>query len=429
MDPYITTSGASKGMLWSMYDKLAERDVKMNVIPWLATSWKTLNDTTWQLALRKGVQFHNGEKFDAAAVKFSIERYTNPKLKNGYASLLKPVKAVNAVDDYTVNIVTDAPYALMMEVLSTYCEMLPPKATTANGVTTPIKTPIGTGPYKFVKWQPGTGLTVDAAGPHFSGQPHAKQIQWLVVPENATRLVDLKTGGADLISNVPPLQQKQVTSGGNTISRATSLSSLIVVMSLLKEKPFNNVKVRQALNYAVNKDEIIAKVLNGAATPLSGPFAPGIPGYDPKLKPYPYDPAKAKQLLAEAGYPNGFDLTLSGPNGRYLEDKLVVEAIGGQLDAVGVKTKVDVVGDWPTFVKGIIGRHLQAFFFAQGGILTDATASINWDSTKKGIAWQGYSNSEVNTLIETAPKTLDSQKRNAMYRKMTDLIYQDAPWL
>lgn len=428
LDPHVTTSGASKGMMWAMYDKLLERGPDMAMIPWLATEWTVIDDTTWEFKLRDEVYFHNGEKFGAEHVRDTITRFKDPELKNVYAGQLAKVTEVEVVDPLTVRIKTDGPFALLAEVLAGYCEILPTAIT--SGEVDPGQQAIGTGPYKFVEWTPGDKMVMDAADrPHFSGQPKLQRLVWRPVPENTTRVVDLKTGAAHIITNVDPVQVQEVEDDPATrVMAFRNLSSQIVVLNMLKVEPFNDVRVRQALNHATDVDTIIETIMAGAAYRLAGPFGPGIPGHDPEMQPYAYDPEKAKALLTEAGYADGFDVVLTSPNGRYPNDKLASEAIAGMWSEVGVRTTVQVM-DWSPFVEGVIGKTHDAFFFLQIGVPLDASLSINFDSDAQGAAWQGYDNPEANRIIQEAVTVLDEAERNAMYTDLGQILYDEAPWV
>lgn len=428
LDPHVTTSGASKGMMWAMYDKLLERGPDMKLIPWLATSWRVLNDTTWEFKLRDNVFFHNGEKFGAEHVRDTITRFKSPTLRNVYAGQLRPVKDVEVVNPLTVRIHTDGPFALLAEVLSLYNEILP-KAIT-SGQVDPTKQAIGTGPYKFTQWTPNQRMVLDFADrPHFSGQPKVRRLVWRPVPEAATRLVELKTGAAHLITPVDPIQIPELEATKNVeILTFRQLSSQIVVLNSLKVRAFQDVRVRQAMNHATDVDSLIRSVMRGAAYRLTSAFGPGIPGYDESLRPYQYDVDRARQLLTEAGFRDGFEVTLMTPEGRYLNDRLASEAIAGMWSRVGVRTRVQVM-DWSPFVQGVLGKTHDAFFFQQVGVLLDATTSINFDSERKGAAWQGYHNDEANRLTQDAVKTLDANRRNDMYKRLNQILYRDAPWV
>jgi peptide/nickel transport system substrate-binding protein len=428
MDPYVTTSSASKGMVWTIFDRLVYRDLDLKIQPGLALSWRTLDDNTWELKLREGVKFHNGEPFDAEAVKFSFARYVDPSIKNGYATLLKPVTEVQVVDPATVRVRTSEPFAEMIEVLASYVEMLPPKA--AADAAEFVKQPIGTGPYKFVSWTPNDRFVVEAAGPHWSGQPMMKQVVFRPIPEGTARINELRSGGVDIITNVSPLLLNSVQNQpGISIARATAIGSIILIPSFLTTELFKKKEVRQALNYAIDRDSLIKVVLQGEAVPMSSPSPKGVTGgFVESLKPYPYDPDKAKALLKEAGYPDGFSVSFKAPNGRYLQDKQVAEAIVGQLDKVGIKADLETV-EWSTYVQGIVGRKYELFLLSQGGVQIGPAAQTNWSSRIKGIAWQGYTNEKVDELIDRAAKTMDPAARTAVYEEMSKTVWEESPWI
>ncbi|HEV7664326.1 MAG TPA: ABC transporter substrate-binding protein [Chloroflexota bacterium] len=428
LDPYVTTSGASKGMLWTIYDRLILRDLDLSLKPGLATSWKTLDDNTWQLTLRQGVSFHNGEPFNADAVKFSFARYVDPTIKNGYATLLKPVTEVQIVDPYTVNIKTSEPFAELIETLAQYVEMLPPKAAAEpNAVASRA---IGTGPYKFVSWTPNDRFVVQAAGPHWSGQPRLQQVIFRPIPDATARINELKSGGVDIITNVPPLEIGNLqNAAGISLARATNAGSIILIPSFTNTDVFKTKEVRQALQYAIDKDQLIKVVLRGEAVPMTSPFPKGVVGGNvASLQQYPYDPDKAKALLAQAGYPDGFSFTFKAPDGRYLQDKAIAEAITGQLAKVGIKAELETV-EWSTYVQGIVGRKYELFLLSQGGLQVGPAVQTNWSSRIKGIAWQGYTNSAVDELIDKAAQQVDGAQRQATYEQLMKTVWEDSPWI
>jgi peptide/nickel transport system substrate-binding protein len=428
LDPYVTTSGASKGIMWTMFDRMVYRDLDLKIQPGLALSWKNVDDLTWEIKLRQGVKFHNGETFDAEAVKFSFARFVDPAIKNGYSTLLKPVKEVKIVDPYTVQVITSEPFGELMEILAGYMEILPPKA--AADTAEFLKKPIGSGPYKFVSWSANDRFVLEAADPHWSGQPLIKQVIFRPIPEATARINELRSGGVDIITNVSPLLATSLQNQqGIVIPKATSTGSIILIPSFLTTEVFKKKEVRQAMNYAINKDELVRVILQGNAVPLTAPYAKGIPGgWVEGLPQYNYDPEKAKALLTQAGYPNGFKVSFKAPNGRYLQDKQIAEAIVGQLAKVGITAELETV-EWSTYVQGITGRKYELFLLSQGGVQVSVGASTNWSSKVKGIAWQGYSNPQVDDLIDRAAKTVDSQTRIGLYEQMTKIVWDEAPWI
>ena len=428
LDPYVTTSGASKGMLWTMYDRLVFHDLDLALKPGLATSWKALDDATWELKLRPGITFHNGEPFDANAVKFSFARYVDPSIKNGYATLLKPVTEVQVIDPMTVHVKTSEPFAELIETLSAYVEMLPPKA--AADPNAVASKPIGTGPYKFVSWTPNDRFVIQAAGPHWNVSPRMQQVVFRPIPDSTARINELKSGGVDIITNVPPLELGTLQgAAGISLARATNSGSIILIPSFMNTDVFKKKEVRQALQYAIDKDQLIKVVLRGEAVPMSSPFPKGVAGgYVDGLPQYGYDPDKAKALLAQAGYPDGFSFNFKAPDGRYLQDKAVAEAITGQLAKVGIKAELETV-EWSTYVQGIVGRKYELFLLSQGGLQVGPAVQTNWSSRIKGIAWQGYTNPTVDGLIDTAAKQVDGQRRVGTYEQLMRTAWDDSPWI
>ncbi len=333
---------------------------------------KALDDSTWELKLRPGISFHNGEPFDANAVKFSFARYVDPSIKNGYATLLKPVTEVQVIDPMTVHVKTSEPFAELIETLSAYVEMLPPKA--AADPNAVASKPIGTGPYKFVSWTPNDRFVVQAAGAHWNASPRMQQVVFRPIPDSTARINELKSGGVDIITNVPPLEISTLQgAAGISLARATNAGSIILIPSFMNTDVFKKKEVRQALQYAIDKDQLIKVVLRGEAVPMSSPFPKGVAGgYVDGLPQYAYDPEKAKALLAQAGYPDGFSFNFKAPDGRYLQDKAVAEAITGQLAKVGIKAELETV-EWSTYVQGIVGRKYELFLLSQGGLQVGPT--------------------------------------------------------
>lgn len=425
LDPYVTTSGASKGMLWTIYDRLVYRDTSLTIKPGLATSWSNVDDLTWELKLRDGVKFHNGEPFNADVVKASFARFVDPAIKNGYSTLLKPVTEVQVVDPLTVHIKTSTPFAELIETLASYVEMVP-----TGAAADLARTPVGTGPYKFVSYAPNDKLVVQAAGPHWSGEPRMQQVVWRPIPDETARDNELLSGGADIVTNVNPLSLNSLQNqSGVNIARTTNSGSIILIPNLINQPAFQKKEVRQALQYAIDKDTIIKVVLQGAAVPMTSPFPKGVAGgFVADLREYPYDPEKAKSLLAQAGFPNGLNISFKAPDGRYLQDKAVAEAIVGQLAKVGINADLETV-DWNTYVQGIVGRKYELFLLSQGGIQVGPAVQTNWSSKIKGIAWQGYSNPQVDDLIDQAAQTVDATRRIALYEQLMRIAWDDSPWI
>lgn len=424
LDPHVTTNAFSLSMMKAMFDTLVVFDANFTPQPGLAESWETPTDSTWRFKLRKGVTFHDGSPFNAESAKFSLDRYVDPATKNPQAGVLKPVTGVKVVDDSTIEVTTDGPYAALLNALWNACFMMSPSAVQAAGDNV-AKKPVGTGQYRFVEWVPGERLVMEASPSYWSTPARIQRLTWKPVAEASTRLVSLRTGQADLIANVPPQLTNQVE-GQADLQIQRVPGTIITIMFNLAMAPFDNQKVRQALNHALNVDEIIQYVLSGAGTRLASATKPGMLGHDPDLKPYPYDPEKAKQLLAEAGFPDGFEATLDAPNGRYLNDKAVAEAVVGQLQKIGLKITLNVP-DYNTLVQKIVGHTSQ--FYMIGNVEPATEISFPRSFQKGGAFYQSYNNPQVSDLIDKANRTLDRAQRGDTFLQANRLIQQDAPWI
>jgi len=249
------------------------------------------------------------------------------------------------------------------------------------------------------------------------------------VSEDATRVVELRTGQADLITSVSPGQISQLDGQpGLSVLKFPSQSFMVLIMNSSRP-PFDDQRVRQAMNFAIDKQAIINTLLGGNGTVLPAPAGPAHEGFDPNLGVmYPYDPDKAKQLLADAGHASGLSIILDTPDGRYLQDKAVAQAIGGMLGKVGVQVKVNP-WEWGAFVKLLGDKTSDILLIQQGGSTTDNLFPASFSSKIKGLTWQGYNNPQADALIDKARTTVDYDTRYKTYGEFIRLIQQDAPWV
>ncbi len=243
--------------------------------------------------------------------------------------------------------------------------------------------------------------------------------------EPSTRIVELRTGKADIINKVPPELIGEISGEGMKVLRRQSLWRMGIMINCAKP-PFDKVKVRQAFNYAANKEDLVKYVLKGAGYVMSDPLGPDVDGHNPNIKPYPYDPAMSRKLLAEAGYPDGVDIEILTPAGRYLKDKELVEAVSFQVKEGGFNMKV-VAMEWGMFLKNY--KKLHGFFIGEESPYAQRYFSKNMDSRVKSYAWMGYHNDEFNRLLDEAGETFDVGKRNAIYQKLSKIVFDDGLYL
>jgi peptide/nickel transport system substrate-binding protein len=426
LDPTMNLSSIRAMVGVSMFDSLVGRDADNRIVPQLAESWRLVDDTTWQLKLRRGVVFHDGEPFNAEAVRFTFQRVLDPEQKSPNRANMAEIARVDVIDDYTVNLVTRQPYAPLINRLLDF-PMVPPKYTAEKGNQGMALKPVGTGPYRFVELVKDHRLVVEAFDRHWRGAPKIRRIVYKPIPEPFTRAAALRNNEVDLITTIPPSLARELERvGGLRVQRVPSSWIIYLGLNAFK-KPLSDVRVRQALNYATDVDAIVKNVLEGSGRRLEGPLTPQMFGYDASVKGYAHDPARARKLLAEAGYPDGLEITLESPAGRYQGDKEIAEALGGQWQKAGFNPKVQVA-EWGAYFKRYLGKQFQdAYLLGLGGPMQDGDELYNLVSSKgRGLY---YKNERVDALFDLGRGTMDAAKRRQVYRDLARAMVEDATWV
>ena len=426
LDPTMNLSSIRAMVGVSMFDSLVGRDADSRIVPQLAESWRLVDDTTWQLKLRRGVVFHDGEPFNAEAVRFTFQRVLNPEQKSPNRANMAEVARVDVIDDYTVNLVTRRPYAPLINRLLDF-PIVPPKYVAEKGNQGMALKPVGTGPYRFVELVKDDRLVVEAFDRHWRGAPKIRRVVYKPIPEPFTRAAALRNNEVDLVTTIPPSLARELERvGGVRVQRVPSSWIIYLGLNALK-KPLSDVRVRQALNYATDVDAIVKNVLEGNGRRLEGPLTPQMFGYDAGVKGYAHDPVRARKLLAEAGYPDGLEITLESPAGRYQGDKEIAEALGGQWQKAGFKPRVQVA-EWGAYFKRYLGKQFQdAYLLGLGGPMQDGDELYNLVSSKgRGLY---YRNDRVDALFDLGRGTMDTTKRRQVYRDLARAMVEDATWV
>jgi peptide/nickel transport system substrate-binding protein len=401
-DPTLTSVTTGLGFAGPLWDWLTTVDTKGNLSPGLATSWTSSPDArVWTLKLRRGVKFHDGSEMTAEDVKFTLrDGFGRPKAKSSRSKQFrKKIKAVEVVDRYTAKVIMQKAWPTFAHDVSnqpgTEGIVLPKKYIEKVGWKTYGRNPVGTGAFKFVRHETGNIVEFAAVKDHWRYKPQFDKLQILLVPEAATRVAMLRTGQVDVagvsLDDAPGLSEK-----GFKFARDPQASSVrIHLYGTYYEKagPTGKLKVRKALNLAINRDELVKTLFRGAGKPAAVfPISELSIGFPKGLKPYPFDPAEARKLLAEAGYPNGFKIKLfSVPTGGFTLYQQVSEAVAGYWEAIGVRTEIvptDIGAFRPLYIKRpqspkIVG---QASIFATTGRLNGASSlGIWWAKSRKII--------------------------------------------
>lgn len=433
MDPHQQRETTTVSVLRHLYDPLVARNAndptRFDGI--LAARWKRIGAKTMRFTLRRGVTFSNGQPFDAATVKYNVDRVLGklPKTKPALISYqFDTVRGVRVVNRTTVDILTKQPDPLILSRMAQL--LIIPTHSVDRDKDALASKPIGTGPYTLVRWDRNNEVVLKARADYFRGKPRIENVVFKTMPDDASRLAAIQAGDVDVITNVPPDNVGDVKSSGKADVRTVPSARVASVwLDTLTAEPLKNALVRQALNYAVDTRTIVAKVMSGYGLPVATIVPPYFAGYDKLLKPYPYNPNRAKQLLRQAGYPDGFQMTLMVPRGRYLLAEEIVQAVGGYLDKVGVKTKIDAV-EFGVFAKATQTRKIPGAFYAAWGEdffnpIDELQVAVV--SGTKGFSW--YSNKTVDKLTARAASTLDQAKQDALIRQIQRRIYRDPPFI
>ena len=430
LDPHMHFERVGILVNINMFDSLLHKNARLEYEPSLATSWKPLSDTQWEFKLRRGVKFHNGATMAAEDVKFSFDRVLDTKKKSPQIGNIRAIKEVRIVDPDTIHIVTDKPFPLLLERL-VFFPIVPKKHVEAVGDQAfGLSAPVGTGPWKFVEWKKDQLIRLEAFDQHWRGKPAFKHLVIRAIPEIATQIAELKTGGVDIIRNVSADLVPELKAHAQTYVSSAPILRVHYVEFDMRHPPFDKKLVRQAANWAVDKQAIIQKMMAGLGRQVPTVVQPPAFGHDPDVKPYGYDPKQAKALLAQAGYPNGVDVTL---HSAFVEFRPVFEAICQMLTEVGIRTTPRMWDPGPAWNKFFQaeGKATNGYYGSWGNYsVFDADAVLHplYHTSPGGWIGMHYTRVEgLDVLIDEARSTVDQAKRKRVYSQVQRLIKEDAP--
>jgi len=443
MDPQFYVVGPNSAMARNIFDGLVNQDGKQQIIPALAVSWKTVDDSTWEFKLRPNVKFHDGTPLTAKDVVASIDRVplASKNSPSSFMPYVKAIKEVTAVDPMTVKITTDGPTPLLLNDLSRIA-ILP--AADENVTTTEMnqgKGVIGTGPFEFVSWTPGDKVVLKRNDDYWGGKPAWDNVTFRVFKNDSARVAAILSGDVDMIENIPTADTHRLESS-QALKVVKVAGNRVMYLAMDQDRevspfakgpdgknPLRKEEVRRALSLSINRAAIVARIMDGQGVPAGQLVPEGYFGYDPSIKVDPYDPKKAKQMLAEAGYPNGFSLTFHASNDRYPNDSNVAQAIGQFFSRIGIKTQVKTMPGSIYFSRA----SAREFSFIMGGAAVETGEAsgvlgplLETYGPKAGQGNRGrYSNPEFDKTLDEARHTLDNAKREALLRKATEIGMKD----
>ena len=446
LDPITTTEGDTFKVTENIFDTLldyGEQDTTVH--PKLAKSWEVSADAlTYTFKLQEGVKFHDGTDFNADAVVYNFDRWMNGDadkfpyytMFGGYkADEGHVIKEVKAVDANTVQFVLKRPQAPFLKNL----------AMSPFGIASPAALkkygddfrshPVGTGPFKFVEWKQNDRITLEKNADYWQkGLPKLNKVIFRVIPENTARLNALVNGEVDMMDGLNNSDSKTVTDNPNLQLIERPSMNVGYLGFTLTRKPFDNKLVRQALNHAIDKKSIIKAFYDGQAIPAKNPMPPSVEGYNDAVEEYPYDLEKAKALLKEAGYPDGFEMDLwAMPVARlYMpEAQKVAEVIQESFSKIGVKAKIQSV-DWATYLDKAAKGEFDSYMLGWTGDNGDPDNFLYTLLDKDSIGannYSFYSNDQLHDILIKAQQETDQAKRNDLYKQAQEIIHEDAPWI
>jgi peptide/nickel transport system substrate-binding protein len=445
LDPKVETTSPGNWVMSNIYENLVKLDTDLTFQPALAESWEQVEPDRWRFYLREGVKFHDGTDFTADAVKFSIERIKNPDDPGRSASNLRPIVAVEVVDDYTVDIVTDGAYGPLLNIISLVY---------ATGIVSPAaveefgedftRNPVGTGPFKFVEWRTNDQITIERNDDYWGEPASLDQVIYRVIPEESARMLALDTGEVHMAMAPAPSQLDIYRDDPNFTLYETPGVRVIYFGMMTARPPLDDLRVRQAMVYGFDKQAVLDNIVEGAGYPPTAYISPPVFGWTDTSEYFRYDPELAASLLEEAGWvdsdgdgirdKDGESLSLLhfSPRGRYLKDAESGEAFQAAMRELGVEVELQTM-EWGTLFEQIRQPDLPANFFTLGW----STATGDADYTLGPLFGSGsippdgwnsfeYQNEAFDELVATAGTSTDQEERAALYAEALEILAQDA---
>jgi peptide/nickel transport system substrate-binding protein len=447
LDPHFLAAQPNLTAARHVFEPLTDVDEKTRLGPGLAESWRALDATTWEFKLRRGVKFHDGSDLTAEDVVFSLDRpYSIKGSPGGFTAYVRAIASKKIVDSHTVQIQTTVPYgALPQDINSILIVSKKAAANAGNDDFDNGRAMVGTGPYRFVRFARGDRIELARNESYWGPKPAWDRVQLRILPSDPVRSAALLSGELDAIEHVPsadlaklranPALQFAQTVSWRTIFlhvdqyRAQPPSVTAKSGKALASNPFTDVRVRRAMSKAINRPAIVERVMEKLAIPAANFVSPGVFGHNPALKPEAYDPEGAKRLLAEAGYAEGFAITLGAPNNRYINDEQVAQAVAQMLSRIGISTKVEAMpfGAFlarvrkEEFAFGMIGWGSYAGDLALRSLIAAPNAQKGYGTWN----WARYTNPKLDHLIDQSLSIVDEKKREALAREAAAIAVND----
>jgi peptide/nickel transport system substrate-binding protein len=453
MDPQFSRTGNNQMTALHVFDRLTLTDENIRMNPALAVSWKNLDPRTWEIKLRAGVKFHDGSPFTAEDVVFSLERA--PKVPNSPASFAESVKNIErmqVMDPLTIRFTSKEPDPLFIENIGTvYIVSRRAAEKAVNADFNSGKAAIGTGPYKFVSWKPGDRLELVRNEAYWGSKPQFDKVSMRFISNDAARVAALLSNSVDLIDLVPPGDLPRLKADPNIhVHEVASLRLVYLALNQRKDlplltdlqgkplpaNPLTDVRVRKAISLMLDRNALTSRILQGQGAPASQIVPQGVFGYNPELKVKPADLKEAKKLLAEAGYPNGFGITIHGSNDRFLLDREIAQGVGQLLARGGIKVNKVETLPYSVYTKDALRGAYAAFIFSYGNTTGEASRgleslfhSVDAQRNQGSLNRTLYSNQVFDWNIDKATQEFAPKKREQLVQDAARRIEEDAAFI
>ncbi len=445
MDPHFLNLQPNVNVSWHVFDALTHTDADARIVPGLAESWRALDATTWEFRLRRGVRFHDGSEFTAEDAVFSIERTL--QVANGqFGPFTRRITGRQVVDAYTLRLRTATPYAMVPYDLNSVFIVSKKAAAGARSADFDSgRAMVGTGPFRFVRFARGDRVELSRNDAYWGRKSPWDKVLLRIVPNDPARLAGLLAGDLDAIEQIPTADLARMRADP-ALETAQRVSWRTLFFTLdqrsgpvaglgdqagrpLPKNPFLDLRVRRALSMAINRGAIAERLMDGAALPASNLVSPPVFGYAADLAPERYDPEGARRLLAEAGYPGGFALTLAAPNNRYVNDEQIAQAVSQMLSRAGLRVRVETQPMNVYLSKARNGEFAFAMLgwgsYSADLALRSLVASADPAKGFGAFNWSGYSNPRLDELVERALASVDDRRREALAREAMRLAMKD----
>jgi len=448
IDPHYHNLTPNSNVAAHIFDYLVLRDERQKPIPGLAESWRTVDPLTWEFKLRRGVKFHDGSDFTAADVIASLERVPEvPNSPSPFTVYTKQIKEMTVVDAYTIRLKTAAPYPLMPTDLTQVAIISKNARKASTEDFNSGKAAIGTGPYKLVRYAKGDRIELVRHDAYWGGKTPWEKVTLRLLPNDASRVAALLAGDVQAIEYVPTSDVARIRADKRlTVYKIIADRLIYLHMDSdrdtspyvtdkqgkpLSRNPLKDPRVRKALSKAINRNAIVDKVMEGEAVPAGQLLADGMFGTTRNLKVEAYDPDGAKKLLTDAGYPDGFGITIHAPNNRYVNDAKIAQAVAQMLTRIGIATRVEAMPSATFFPQATdlkFSVMLLGWSSGTGEASSPLKALLATYSKDKGFGTANrgrYSNPKVDALLEEALATVDDARREAVLQRATEVAIDD----